>query len=85
MREKNLTGFKGIYPFTHQAPVNIIPYNSLYGNFYSMNPMFAKGVAQVNLKKTRMKAEIWTWAVFCAIMPCFFRNEGVSIYFMRLP
>ncbi|MFR8519657.1 MAG: hypothetical protein ACLVC2_17400, partial [Emergencia timonensis] len=25
VREKNLTDFKGICPFTHQVPVNIIP------------------------------------------------------------
>ncbi len=34
---------------------------------------------QVNLKKTKMKAEMKTQAAFYAIMSLFFRNEGAVL------
>ncbi len=84
VREKNLTGFKGIYPFTHQAPVNIIPYNSLYGNFYSMNPMFAKGGVQVNLKKNKNEGgNMDMGSVLCHHVLLFSEMKALSIDFMR--
>ncbi|MEY8297699.1 MAG: hypothetical protein ACLRJC_08270 [Emergencia timonensis] len=40
---------------------------------------FAKGVAQVNSKTSKMKARRQVQTAFCAINPSFFGNEGAQI------